>query len=214
MSNIEDPSIILNEVSDPKALILFAHGAGADKSSDFMDTVTNKLNNRQCSVMRFNFPYMDKRLLDNKRRPPDRMPKLVDCFELVLKKAHAYKLPIILMGKSMGSRVAAIIAEKERPSVVGVVALGYPFHPQKKPDSLRLDPLISIKTPMLIIQGSRDPLGNESEVNSYGLPPHCKSVFLEDGDHDLKPRVKSGYTHEQHLDTAINSIMDFVNALQ
>jgi len=214
MSDIDVPSIILNEASKPKAVILFAHGAGADKSSDFMETVANKLTSRQYSVMRFNFPYMDKRLSDNKRRPPDRMPKLLDCFEQVLEKASALNLPIVLLGKSMGSRVAAMVAEREGLNVLGVVALGYPFHPQRKPDNLRLAPIFSIKTPMLVIQGSRDPLGSENEVNSYGLPAHCKTVFLPDGDHDLKPRIKSGFTHEQHIDTAVNTIVEFADVLQ
>ena len=211
MTELECPSALFDEAEKPKALIIFAHGAGADKSSEFMEHFAQRLTAIQFSVLRFNFPYMDKRLADGKRRPPDRMPKLIECFESVLHSVRELNLPIFLMGKSMGSRVAATMAETELHNVEGVIALGYPFHPQKKPENLRLTPIFESKKPMLIIQGSRDALGNREEITDYDLPEYCQTVFLEDGDHDLKPRVKSGFTHQEHIESAIRAIEGFFN---
>ncbi|WP_286232783.1 alpha/beta family hydrolase [Thalassotalea sediminis] len=208
-------SYIENLVDKPKAHFLFAHGAGADKSSGFMTNIASGLNERNFSVTRFNFNYMDKRQSDGKKYPPERMPKLLSCFSDVIVQ-HSFTAPLYLIGKSMGSRVAVTLTSKlaDVPvltkSVQGVVCLGYPFHPIGKPDNLRLEPIKKNDLPILIVQGERDKLGNKEEVLSYQLPANVKSVFMADGDHDLKPRVKSGFTHDQHLNDALSQIERFV----
>jgi len=204
--NLVDP----DKKTTAKAFLIFAHGAGADMHSAFIEDFTSRLNKINCNVVRFNFPYMDKRLLDGKRRPPDRMPKLITCFEQVISQI-ATTLPIILIGKSMGSRVAASIVANEEFNVSGVICLGYPFHPQKKPEKLRLEPLQATSKPILIVQGDRDALGSKNEIQEYQLSPLCELVYLPDGDHDLKPRVKSGFTHQQHLSSAIIEITRFID---
>jgi len=207
---MNDISLIKNEIGDAKAYVVFAHGAGADKSSDFMRCVTQGLNERKISVLRFNFNYMDKRLVDGKRYPPDRMPKLVACFTQVISQVDS-TLPIYLMGKSMGGRVAATLAEEQVSHVHGIVCLGYPFHPQKQPEKLRLEPLQKLQLPTLVIQGDRDALGNKEEIDRYFLSKLCRIQFLFDGDHSFKPRVKSGYTQQQHIESACQMISDFIN---
>ena len=83
-SKVELPiSTIKNTVLNPKALVIFAHGAGADKSHEFMEQVSRYLNDHGINVIRFNFSYMDVRLAQGNRRPPDRMPKLLKCFETI-----------------------------------------------------------------------------------------------------------------------------------
>lgn len=198
--------------TDAKATIIFAHGAGADKSSDFLNIVSDQLVASGVNVLRFNFPYMDKRIEDGKRRPPDRMPKLLTCLTQVIAE-YQTDLPLFLMGKSMGGRVAATFTKEaiKAKNIAGVICLGYPFHPQKQPDKLRLEPLQNITKPVLIIQGDRDALGNKSDIESYSFAALCQVNFLPDGDHDLKPRVKSGYTHQQHLNSAITLINRFIN---
>lgn len=211
MTQITIPAISTIEsfVPDAIALVIFAHGAGADKSSDFMNEISELLNKDKINVLRFNFEYMDKRLVDGKRYPPQRMPKLLTCFESVLANVD-YSLPIFLAGKSMGGRVAATMAENLLEKVKGVMCLGYPFHPQKQPEKLRLEPLQKTILPILILQGDRDALGNKSEIDTYQLPELCQVHFFPDGDHNLKPRVKSGFTHNQHLTSAANAMNKFI----
>ena len=116
-------STIENLVETPKAFVIFAHGAGADKSHEFMDNVANLLNAQDINVLRFNFSYMDVRLAEGNRRPPDRMPKLLECFETVIKELDT-DLPVFLAGKSMGGRVAATLARDKTLNVLGVMCLG------------------------------------------------------------------------------------------
>lgn len=210
-------STIESTVDNPIAQIIFSHGAGADMHHEFMTQVSALLNKANINVLRFNFPFMDKRIKLGKRYPPDRMPKLIDCYkrvinDLPLSDSNQTKLPLFIGGKSMGSRVAATIAEDDDIAILiqGVFCIGYPFHPTKKPDKLRLEPLQNTQKPVLILQGDRDTLGAKTEIEQYEVSPLCQTVFLPDGDHSLKPRVKSGYTHQQHIETAVRALVKFI----
>lgn len=208
---------IANNIANPIAQIIFAHGAGADMHHEFMEQVTALFNKANINVLRFNFPYMDKRIALGKRYPPDRMPKLLDCYKQVINDFIAInnkekKLPLFIGGKSMGSRVAATIASDEKFSefIQGVFCFGYPFHPVKKTEKLRLEPLQNTRKPILIAQGERDTLGSEVEISDYEISHMCQCFFLSDGDHSLKPRVKSGYTQRQHIESAVQAIVQFI----
>jgi len=220
-------SFLISQADNAIANFVFAHGAGADMHHEFMNQVTQLLVDERINVIRFNFPYMVKRECDGKRYPPDRMPKLLLAYEEVLKhileekitEIIAPNLPLFIGGKSMGGRVAANLLQsaefdKVSKNVLGLVCLGYPFHPQKQPDKLRLTPLVNGTKQTLIIQGDRDALGNKDEVLNYQLPRHCQCLFLEDGDHSFKPRVKSGFTHMQHIHSAVKKIVNFIYELK
>jgi len=206
---------IVNDVASPIAQVVFAHGAGADMHHEFMEQVTLLLNEADINVLRFNFPYMDKRIEFGKRYPPDRMPTLIECYQSIvnhLVSEQKSTLPLFIGGKSMGSRVAVTLAENTEIStyIQGVFCLGYPFHPAKKVDKLRLEPLQLTNSPVLIVQGERDTLGSKDEISDYDISPLCQCVFLPDGDHSLKPRVKSGFTHQQHIERAVFEIIQFI----
>lgn len=217
-------SLLINTVPSAKALVIFAHGAGANMSHEFMDELTELFNLSSINVLRFNFPYMDKRQSTGKKYPPDRMPKLLDCYTKVVEYAIAYNgldnLPVFIGGKSMGSRVAVTLLANEQVQhsaalklIRGVFCLGYPFHPAKKPEKLRLEPLLETSKKVIIVQGERDTLGNQEEVIGYKLPEHCEYIFLADGDHSLKPRVKSGFSYNDHKQQAVDEIVKFIDSL-
>jgi predicted alpha/beta-hydrolase family hydrolase len=85
---------------------------------------------------------------------------------------------------------------------MGLLCLGYPFHPIGKPEQLRTAHLAKMKTPALIAQGTRDPFGTREEVSTYALSKSIEILWLEDGDHDLKPRQRiSGFSVVDHLRT-------------
>ena len=86
--------------------------------------------------------------------------------------------------------------------IAGLLCLGYPFHPTGKPEQLRTAHLAKMKTPALIVQGTRDPFGSRAEVATYTLSRTIRILWLEDGDHDLKPRKRvSGFSADDHLRT-------------
>jgi hypothetical protein len=195
-------------------LFVFAHGAGASANSAFMQQVSEGLAIEGVRVARFNFPYSTKILEDGKRRPPDRQPKLLAHFA---EQLQLLGKPVIIGGKSMGGRMASLLAanvdnvdESNGVFIKGCACLGYPFHPNGKPDKLRIDHFSMINQPMLIIQGTRDSMGNQEEVQGYPLPNGVQLFWLADGNHDFKPRVASGFNHQQHLDTTVKILTAFI----
>lgn len=174
-----------------------------------MQAFARGLGERGVRVVRFEFPYMAKRRSEGKKAPPDRMPVLEATFQQVVARLPAQGRRFV-GGKSMGSRVAAHVADSL--AVAGVVALGYPFHPPRRIEQLRLEPLRRLRAPCLIVQGTRDPLGSQAEVAGYDLPPHVRVRWLEDGDHSFEPRKASGRTLAQNLDEAIRAVISFVSS--
>ncbi len=198
-----------NRPEKTRATLVLAHGAGAPMDSDFMADMAARLCNRGLAVMRFEFPYMARRRQTGKKSPPDRAPVLLERFREEL-EALGNPESVFIGGKSLGGRMASMLATEER--VAGVVCLGYPFHPPGNPERTRLAHLPDLRAPMLICQGERDPLGNRSEVAGYDLPASVQLHWLADGDHDLKPRKKSGYTHEQNLEDASRAVVAWMMA--
>ena len=75
---------------------LLAHGAGAGKDSEWMVNMAKALNHAGLKTTTFDFPYMQKRALDGKRRPPDRMPKLLDAYRAEVMQNRKAKQKLII----------------------------------------------------------------------------------------------------------------------
>lgn len=192
-------------------LVFLAHGAGAGMNSTFMQQMAQRLAELDLYVVRFDFPYMQKREQDGKKRPPDRAPKLLQAYRDIVQE---FDRPCVVAGKSMGGRMATLLAaEQDQPLIKGCVALGYPFHPLGKPDNLRTEHLQALSCPTLILQGTRDKMGNQEEVGGYSLADELMIQWLPDGDHDLKPRKASGFTHERNIQAAAQSLAEFSRAI-
>jgi predicted alpha/beta-hydrolase family hydrolase len=189
--------------------LVLAHGAGAAMDSRGMTDVASRIAARGIRVVRFEFGYMAARR-DGVRRPPPRAETLLDEYRAVLAEVGGR---VVIGGRSMGGRVASMLADEglDAGTVAGLACLSYPWHPPEKPAQPRTAHLLGLRTPTLVVQGTRDPFGSPDEIASYGLPSSIELLFLEDGDHDLRPRkTVSGFTHAQHLDTAADAVAAFV----
>jgi len=184
--------------------IVLAHGAGAGMEHDGVASLAHAFAERGARVVRFEFPYMHARR-EGRRPGPDRMPKLQAHFREVIASQAG---PVVLAGRSMGGRVATMIADDV--GARAVIAFGYPFHPPKKPENLRTEHLEHLRTKTLIVQGERDPFGTPDEVAGYKLSAQIELFWLADADHTLKPRKKSGFTLEQHVEAAVDHAMQFL----
>jgi predicted alpha/beta-hydrolase family hydrolase len=175
--------------------------------SDFMTTMAGLICDQGIRVVRFEFPYMEERRRTGKKRPPDRMPTLIESFIRVVND-HGGPLRCVVGGKSMGGRVASMLLADI--ALKGAISLGYPFHPPGKPDKVRNQHWPDIQAPWLIVQGTRDSFGKPDEVAQYTLPSGAKVMWLQDGDHDFKPRKSSGLSQAQHCQQAALWVADFV----
>jgi predicted alpha/beta-hydrolase family hydrolase len=206
--------------------LMFAHGAGAGMDSDFMQAMTVELTHLGITIVRFEFPYMQQRRDTGGRRPPNRTPILLNCWRQVYQQLSArddLPRPLAIGGKSMGGRMATMIADElidhemlnddivaDDLGLLKVVCFGYPFHPLQKPDTLRIEHLQEIQFELLVCQGTRDPMGKLDELNNIALSERIAFHWLKDGDHDLKPRVRSGFTQQQHIQSAAIVVATFL----
>lgn len=204
-----DPAWIVEGPAGAAATFVFAHGAGAPMDTPFMNRIASGLVERGIRVVRFEFPYMAERRTTGKRRGPGAATRLIPLFEQVASAARGQGA-LFVGGKSMGGRIATHVADGL--GARGAVCLGYPFHPPGKPDSLRLENLQTLRAPCLIVQGTRDSMGNRDEVAGFVLPERVQVKWLEDGDHSFKPRKSSGHDEGSHLDQAASWAADFIEA--
>jgi predicted alpha/beta-hydrolase family hydrolase len=175
---------------DGRPLVFLAHGAGAPMTHPFMQGSAEGLVERGLTVARFNFPYMTRRALEDRKFPPDRAPVLLDTWRAMLNRARKWKGagPIVIGGKSMGGRMASmLLAEGRAPEVRGVFYLGYPLHPPGKPEKLRDAHLPEIEVPQLFISGTKDPLCDLKLLRPVlkRIGKSARLVTVEKGDHSL-----------------------------
>lgn len=174
--------------------LLITHGAGAGLDSAVLIAFRQALAEQGVQTLGVEFAYLRQMRKEGRRRPPPRVAHLVNelalgC-DILSQVSQMTQVPLWLGGKSMGGRVASMVAARD--GAAGLVLCGYPFHPPKHPDRLRLDHWPSLRCPVLVLQGTRDSFGSRDEVNGYELPAAAEVRWLEDGDHDWKPRRASG----------------------
>jgi predicted alpha/beta-hydrolase family hydrolase len=182
--------------------VLLAHGAGAPMDSSSMMGAARALAAVGLRVARFEFGYMAARRRGERRPPPRAESVMAEYVAAIGALEVGGKL--IIGGKSMGGRVASMIADEMHAEgrIAGLLCLGYPFHPVGKPTQLRTGHLETLKCPALIVQGTRDVMGAQDEVAGYRLSSSIEILWLEDADHDLKPRkAVSGFTAAGHMKT-------------
>jgi predicted alpha/beta-hydrolase family hydrolase len=149
------------------------------------------------------------------RKPPRRAENLKSEYIAAVDELSAAGA-LIIGGKSMGGRVASMVADDlfADGRIAGLLCLGYPFHPPGKPAQLRTSHLEVLKTPALICQGTRDEFGTRDEVAGYKLSDQIDILWLEDGDHDLKPRKTiSGFSVADHLKTIAGAAKNFAERI-
>lgn len=201
---------------DARLTILLAHGAGAPMDSASMTAAAKALSATGFRVARFEFGYMAARRTSGDRKPPPRAETLNPEYKAAIAELGA-KGPLIIGGKSMGGRVASMIADElyAEGRIAGLLCLGYPFHPPGKPEQLRTQHLKGLKAPALICQGTRDEFGTREEVSGYELSKAIEILWLEDGDHDLKPRKTiSGFSATDHLATMAETMLAWTAKLR
>jgi predicted alpha/beta-hydrolase family hydrolase len=208
----ELPALRFDGDPGSSTIIVLAHGAGAPMDSAYMQWFAEGFSGQGLRVARFEFPYMAKRRSDGRNSLPDRLPVLVATWLSVINALNGPRL--VIGGKSMGGRVASIVAadmDADVGPVRGVVCLGYPFHaPGREARPNRLEHLASMAIPTLILQGNRDPFGGREDVSEYELSAAVRIHWIEDGDHDMKPRRASGRDWNQNRKEAMDALLGFV----
>jgi predicted alpha/beta-hydrolase family hydrolase len=189
-----------------RALYVMAHGAGAGMDHPFLADMSARLAARGVATLRFQFPYMQA---GSKRPDPPRL--LLAAVRAALEEAGRALpgVPLVAGGKSMGGRMTSqLMAGDAHPDVRGLVFLGFPLHPARKPGRSRADHLASVQTPMLFLQGTRDTLADLDLVRDViaGLGERATLHVIEGGDHSFDVLERSGRNRDQVRDELADTI--------
>jgi uncharacterized protein len=151
-------------------------------------------------VRTFDYPY----LRGGARKAPDKLEVLIAAHRAELEATRSGEEPLFLAGKSMGSRVGCHVA-LEAP-VAGLICFGYPLRGQN--GKLRDQVLLALRTPILFVQGTRDPLCPLEELASVRKRMTAPSELLvvQDGDHSLeatKTSLKARGTTQDEVELGV-----------
>ncbi|WP_069383378.1 alpha/beta family hydrolase [Halomonas caseinilytica] len=189
--------------------LLLAHGAGAGQDSSFLVELRRALADAGVQTLAIEFEYLRRMRREGRRRPPPRVERLVEELARWREALSPHlETPLWLGGKSMGGRVASMLAARD--GAAGLALCGYPFHPPRRPERRRLDHWPALRCPTLVMQGERDPFGTRDEVDGYDLPDVAEVHWLKDGEHDWRPRRASGLTQSELIREGARGIAAFM----
>ena len=161
----------LREAEGARAALVLGHGAGGGVTAPDLVAATEAALAERISVALVEQPY---RVAG--RRSPAPVRQLDVAWSAVV--AHlAFRVPLVVGGRSLGARVACRTAAET--GAIAVLCLAFPLHPPGRPDRSRLSELEEVTVPVLVVQGESDP---------FGMPPPGpgRTVVRVRGDHALK----------------------------
>jgi predicted alpha/beta-hydrolase family hydrolase len=194
-------SALLLRPQDARVLLALAHGAGAGMRHTFMQSICEVLARNGVATFRYQFPYME-----NGRGRPDPQPLLLQTVRSAVLAAHTHApdLPLFAGGKSMGGRMTSLAAAAAPlASVSGIVFIGFPLHPAKRPGTQRAEHLAATTVPLLFVQGTRDTLADlpllQPIVEELGARTHMH--VIADADHAFAVRRRTtGRTNDEVIE--------------
>jgi predicted alpha/beta-hydrolase family hydrolase len=199
--------------SGARACFVLAHGAGAGMRHPFLETVATQLASAGVGTLRYQFPYKERQ--SRRVDPPDRCHATVRAaVETAAKLAPGAKL--IAGGKSFGGRMtsqAQVLAPL--PGVRGIVFLGFPLHPPRKPSDTRGRHLADVSIPMLFLQGSRDELAELALIQAlvFRLGDRATINVFDDADHSFHVPARSGRTDREVMLELVRTVTQWIDAL-
>lgn len=168
-----------------RGVVLFP-GAGSSREHAALVAIEGLLS--PLPVLRVDFPYRKAG-----KKFPDKAPILVQCVKdevrSFAKEIGCDTSELVIGGRSMGGRMCTMAVADMHDSlhVAGVVCIGYPLHPPKKPEQLRTEHLPRLHVQSLFVSGTRDEFGTTEELtHALAVVPSPPEVhFIEGGRHDL-----------------------------
>jgi predicted alpha/beta-hydrolase family hydrolase len=230
-----------------KRLILLAHGAGGGSDHPWMDKWA-KLLEPLGRVVRFDYPFARKnkeldaklkkdeeakatsddgdaeenghgqRRRGQRRHQPDPLKALIQAHRDAIEDARKDGEKVVLIGKSMGSRVSCHVSLEDGVNVDGIVCLGYPLQAQgRRVRGTRDEVLRELRSPVMFVQGTRDrmcPIRSLDAIRQDLEVPNYIHV-VEGGDHSLivrKTQLDELGKKQEDLDrAAVDAIKAFLD---
>lgn len=186
-----------NRSRHPVATLVLGHGAGGGVESRDLAALATGLPRSGITVVRVEQPW---RLAGRKVAPA---PSVLDeCFVSAVDQLRV-RTPMVVGGRSAGARSAARTAAHLGAS--GVLAVSFPLHPPGKPEKSRVEELLGVRLPMLVVQGERDSMGRPEE-----FPDHLQMTVLPEADHAMAVPARAELPQGEVLSILVEATMEFV----
>lgn len=192
--------------SGARAAFVFGHGAGAGMAHPFMAAFAHGLAERGIATLRYQFPYMER---GSKRVDSPTVAQAAVRAAVRTAAQCAPGLPLMAGGKSFGGRMSSQAqAASPLPGVAGLVFVGFPLHPAKKPATERGDHLAAVHCPMLFLQGTRDELAEWPLITALveQLGSRATLAAFEGADHSFHVPARSGRTDAQVREEMLDAL--------
>jgi len=216
--HLEDGGAVSGRLCLPRdrrdALLVLAHGAGNDMDNPFLSFVHEGVAASGIASLKFNFPYKEAG-----RRAPDSRAKLQATWRSVINWARSHPelcdCALFAGGKSLGGRMASLVVA-EGESVDGFVFLGYPLHPARKKDQLRIAHFGALRPPALFIQGNRDALCDLSLLRDAlkDIDWPTEVHVINGGDHSFNVPKGLGVTDQRVWEEIVTTVCEWITRQQ
>jgi hypothetical protein len=183
-----------------------AHGAGAGMRHEFLESMARRLGERGIATLRYQFPYMEA---SGRRIDPEPVLLATVRTAVAAGREAAGGRPVLAGGKSMGGRMTSRAAAAEpMEGVSGLVFLGFPLHPDKRPGTSRAEHLARVELPMLFLQGTRDTLADLTLLRPIveRLGKRATLREIEHADHMFHVLKRSGRTNDTILEEMAEAV--------
>ena len=208
-----DVAALLVRPADARLLYVLAHGAGAGMRHPFLETISQRLAEREIATLRYQFPYIEQRA----RRPDPPAVAAAAVRAAVMEAERAAPgLPLLAGGKSFGGRMTSTAqAGEPLPGVRGLVFLGFPLHPPGRPGNERAEHLAQVQVPMLFLQGTRDDFADLKLLRPVvkRLGTRATLHLVDGGDHSFKVLKKSGRTEADVMTDLVRAIVEWTDGI-
>jgi len=196
-----------------RVAVVLAHSATTKLDEPLLTFLQEKLTERKFLTLRFNFPFAEA----GKRASSDRPEVLEAAFRAAIaelgRDPTAAPAHLFLGGLGLGGKVAASMATAPL-RLDGLFFLGYPLHPQDKPDRVDAEHLYRIISPMVFIQGLRDRSCNAGALRTalqrVGAPTRLQ--LIEQADANFRVTKKSGIESEVIHNAVLDSLTNWLQS--
>lgn len=170
-----------------RALLVISHGAGGDVDAPDLVELAKVLPQHGITVARYRQPW---RVAGRRVATPPPTLDIGWVPAVALARAAHPRGALIVGGRSAGARVACRTAQEVGAELV--LALSFPLHPPKRPEKSRLNELLALGCPRVLVQGSRDPFGGAAELaQAVSQDAEIVVSVMPDAGHDLIPAKRA-----------------------
>ncbi len=166
--------------------LVLTHGAGGNCNAPLLIALADSFAAASLTTLRCDLPFRQRRPT-GPPSPSDAKHDQDGLRRAVTLMRDKFAGRAFLGGVSYGGRQASMLVAADPSLVEGLLLLSYPLHPPGRPAQLRTAHLPSLRTPTLLISGTRDAFGSIDELETAIklIPAPVKLIAIEGSGHGL-----------------------------